>query len=83
MPKTRDRAIMRWLFFFAGVVALLVLWGGFTRLTRSGLSIVEWNPVSGALPPLSRAAWQGAFGAYRASGSEGSLALAWAGGFRI
>ena len=65
MPKTRDRAIMRWLFFFSGVVALLVLWGGFTRLTRSGLSIVEWNPVSGAVPPIGEAAWQQEFLKYQ------------------
>ena len=65
MPKTRDRAIMRWLFIFAGVVALLVLWGGFTRLTRSGLSIVEWNPVSGAVPPLGEVAWQQEFLKYQ------------------
>jgi cytochrome c oxidase assembly protein subunit 15 len=65
MPQTRDRGIMRWLFIFAAFVALLVLWGGFTRLTRSGLSIVEWNPISGALPPLGEQAWQQEFIKYQ------------------
>src|SRR5574338_736718 len=65
MPKTQNRAVMNWLFIFAGLVAFLVLWGGFTRLTRSGLSIVEWNPVSGAVPPLSHQAWQDEFTKYQ------------------
>lgn len=65
MPKTQNRAVMNWLFFFAALVALLVLWGGFTRLTRSGLSIVEWNPISGAVPPLSHQAWQEEFARYQ------------------
>ena len=65
MPRTKDRAVMNWLFVFALVVAFLVLWGGFTRLTRSGLSIVEWNPVSGAVPPLTQAAWQQEFIKYQ------------------
>jgi cytochrome c oxidase assembly protein subunit 15 len=56
---------MKWLFFFAGVVAFLVVFGGFVRLTRSGLSIVEWNPVSGSLPPIGEAAWQEEFAKYQ------------------
>jgi cytochrome c oxidase assembly protein subunit 15 len=56
---------MRWLFIFAFVVAFLVLWGGFTRLTRSGLSIVEWNPISGTVPPLGERAWQDEFIKYQ------------------
>jgi len=53
----RNRAVMNWLFVFAFIVAFLIIFGGFVRLTRSGLSITEWNPVSGALPPVSERAW--------------------------
>lgn len=65
MPKTQNRAIMIWLFIFAFTVAFLVLWGGFTRLTRSGLSIVEWNPINGAIPPFGEHAWQAEFNKYQ------------------
>lgn len=68
----RTRLVSTWLFVSAALVVTMVGVGGVTRMTRSGLSIVEWNPVSGALPPLSRAAWQEAFDAYRAS-PEGRL----------
>ena len=65
MPKTQNRAVMIWLFLFAFFVAFLVVWGGYTRLTRAGLSIVEWNPISGAIPPLSQQAWQEEFAKYQ------------------
>ncbi|HET9589997.1 MAG TPA: COX15/CtaA family protein [Anaerolineales bacterium] len=65
MPQTRNRAVMNWLFIFAAFVAFLVVFGGFVRLTRSGLSIVEWNPVSGAIPPLGEGAWQIEFTKYQ------------------
>lgn len=65
MPRTQNRLVMRWLFIFAGLVAFLVVFGGFTRLTRSGLSIVEWNPVHGAFPPLTEEAWMREFELYR------------------
>lgn len=65
MPKTQNRAVMIWLFIFAFFVAFLVVWGGYTRLTRSGLSIVEWNPISGTLPPLGEQAWQEEFLKYQ------------------
>jgi len=58
MPQTQNRAMMHWLFIFACIVAFLVVFGGFVRLTRSGLSITEWNPISGTVPPLSEEAWQ-------------------------
>ncbi len=61
------RALGRWLLFVAGLVALMVVVGGITRLTESGLSIVYWKPVSGILPPLSTEEWQRAFAAYRQS----------------
>ncbi len=65
MPKTQNRLVMYWIFAFASFAAFLVVFGGFVRLTRSGLSIVEWNPVSGALPPLSQQAWQQEFANYQ------------------
>lgn len=56
---------MKWLFTFASIVAFLVVFGGFVRLTRSGLSIVEWNPVSGAMPPIGQQAWEEEFAKYQ------------------
>jgi cytochrome c oxidase assembly protein subunit 15 len=61
------RAIALWLWLLAALVALMVLVGGATRLTDSGLSITEWAPVMGGMPPLSEADWQRAFDAYRAT----------------
>jgi len=65
MPQTKNHAVMNWLFTFSAIVALLVVFGGFVRLTRSGLSIVEWNPVSGSVPPLGKSAWQEEFTKYQ------------------
>lgn len=65
MPKTQNRAVMNWLFVFAFVVAFLVVFGGIVRLTRSGLSIVEWNPISGVIPPMSENAWAEEFAKYQ------------------
>jgi cytochrome c oxidase assembly protein subunit 15 len=58
--------IRRWLWLMAALVAAIVLVGGVTRLTGSGLSITEWRPISGVLPPLSDAAWLAEFELYRA-----------------
>ena len=55
MLKTQNTAVMKWLYVFAFVVAFLVVFGGFVRLTRSGLSIVEWNPISGEYSDTGRA----------------------------
>ena len=63
----RSRAVMNWLFIFAFVVAFLVVFGGFVRLTRSGLSITEWNPISGTIPPIGESAWQEEFVKYQAT----------------
>lgn len=60
-------AIGTWLFICSALVFVMVLLGGITRLTESGLSIVYWRPVTGWLPPLGDAAWAAAFDAYRAS----------------
>lgn len=65
MPKTKNKAVMKWLFIFSIVVASLVIFGGFVRLTRSGLSIVEWNPISGVMPPIGQQAWQEEFAKYQ------------------
>lgn len=59
--------VRRWLWFVAALVFLMVVVGGATRLTGSGLSITEWRPVTGAIPPLSDAAWALEFEKYRAS----------------
>ena len=66
-PSDREelRAIGRWLAAWATMVALLVLIGGATRLTESGLSITEWNPVSGSFPPISSRQWDDEFAKYR------------------
>ncbi|WFL78622.1 COX15/CtaA family protein [Altererythrobacter arenosus] len=58
-------AIANWLMVIAGMVVLIVMVGGITRLTESGLSITQWNPVTGVLPPLTDAAWQAEFDKYR------------------
>ena len=59
--------IRRWLWLVALLVFVMVVVGGATRLTGSGLSITEWRPVTGAIPPLSDAAWASEFEKYRAS----------------
>lgn len=62
---TPRHQIALWLFAVAGLIFLMVVVGGLTRLTESGLSITEWKPVSGALPPMSEAAWADAFQRYQ------------------
>ena len=59
-------AVRCWLWSVAGLIAIMVLVGGATRLTESGLSITEWKPVTGALPPLGEAQWSQAFEGYKA-----------------
>jgi cytochrome c oxidase assembly protein subunit 15 len=59
-------AIKLWLYAVAALVLAMVLVGGATRLTESGLSITEWQPVMGALPPLSETQWQAEFQKYQA-----------------
>ena len=61
----RPAAIANWLLAVAGLVFLMVVVGGITRLTESGLSITEWKPVSGALPPLTQKDWEQAFALYQ------------------
>ena len=59
------RAIAFWLLGVAGMVWFMVGLGGATRLTGSGLSIMEWAPIAGTLPPLSQAEWQRLYDLYR------------------
>jgi len=66
-PELHARAIRTWLLAVAGLVFVMVLVGGATRLTESGLSIVEWQPIAGTLPPLSPAEWQAEFEKYQAT----------------
>ncbi len=62
----RDEAAIRiWLFAVAGLVLAMVIVGGATRLTESGLSITEWQPILGAIPPLTEAQWLAAFEKYK------------------
>jgi len=66
VPAARsNRPIAVWLLLVAALVFLMVVVGGVTRLTRSGLSIVEWNPIMGAIPPLTEAQWEAEFEKYR------------------
>lgn len=65
MTDCDRRAVAGWLLVCAALVFAIVLVGGITRLTRSGLSIVEWQPLVGTLPPLSQADWEALFARYR------------------
>ncbi|MGE0062560.1 MAG: COX15/CtaA family protein [Xanthobacteraceae bacterium] len=60
------RAVRVWLYAVAAMIFLTLVVGGATRLTESGLSITEWKPVTGVLPPLTETAWQDEFTKYRA-----------------
>src|ERR1700712_5929716 len=60
-----SRAVRWWLITVAALIAIMVLVGGAPRLTESGLSIVEWKPVAGTLPPLNDGQWREAFEGYQ------------------
>ncbi len=63
----RPLAVSNWLLLVAALVFAMVVVGGITRLTESGLSMVRWEPISGAIPPMTEEAWQAEFDAYRAT----------------
>jgi heme a synthase len=71
MPRTisvtssSGRALRLWLLMVTGLIVAMILIGGATRLTESGLSIVEWKPLTGTVPPLSEGAWQTEFDKYK------------------
>jgi cytochrome c oxidase assembly protein subunit 15 len=64
-PAARPERLATWLLVVAAMIVAIVAVGGITRLTESGVSITEWKPVTGALPPLNEAQWQAEFDAYR------------------
>lgn len=65
MTRSRPLLLSNWLFAVALLVIVIVTVGGITRLTESGLSITEWKPLLGALPPLDQADWQAEFDRYK------------------
>ncbi|KAL2217530.1 cytochrome oxidase assembly protein-domain-containing protein [Thermoascus aurantiacus ATCC 26904] len=66
-PEVSDKVVAYWLLGSAASVFGIVVFGGLTRLTESGLSITEWKPVTGSIPPLSDEDWESEFAKYRAS----------------
>jgi len=67
IPQNSFILLSNWLFVTAGFVMVMVVLGGLTRLTGSGLSMVDWRPVTGFLPPLNEGQWQGVFDLYKVS----------------
>ena len=65
IPNRHSQIIGLWLIFCAAVVYFMIVVGGITRLTQSGLSMVEWSPIMGVLPPLGEAAWLDVFNKYK------------------
>jgi len=65
MNERSSKQVANWLLIGVGMIVVQVLLGGITRLTESGLSITEWKPITGALPPLNEAAWQAEFDRYK------------------
>lgn len=64
-PIPYDRSLATWLLICSALVLVVVVVGGITRLTHSGLSIVEWKPVLGVIPPITEASWRDAFEKYQ------------------
>lgn len=65
LSRARPRSVARWLLAVAALIVAMVVVGGITRLTESGLSITQWKPISGIIPPLTEAQWQAEFAGYR------------------
>lgn len=63
--QRNNKQVATWLLIGVGMIMIQVLLGGITRLTESGLSITEWKPITGALPPMNEAAWQAEFDKYK------------------
>ncbi|MGB5720399.1 MAG: COX15/CtaA family protein, partial [Woeseiaceae bacterium] len=63
--QKKNRVVANWLLVCCGLVFAMVVLGGVTRLTGSGLSMVEWRPIMGAIPPLSAEEWQEKFEIYQ------------------
>ena len=67
MTEKQNKAVTTWLFVVAGLIMFMVVLGGYVRLTRSGLSMVEWEPVMGVIPPIGEEQWQEEFAKYQAT----------------
>ena len=65
LEQRNNKLVAYWLLIGVGMIVVQVLIGGITRLTESGLSITEWKPITGALPPLNEASWQAEFDRYK------------------
>lgn len=65
LSQKDNQAVTRWLVVVCVLIMMMVVLGGTVRLTRSGLSIVEWKPISGVIPPIGEAAWQAEFAKYQ------------------
>ncbi|NCF21129.1 MAG: heme A synthase, partial [Haliea sp.] len=67
LQESRNRTVAYWLLLCCGLVFVMVVLGGVTRLTGSGLSMVDWRPLMGILPPIGDAEWQRVFEMYQQS----------------
>ncbi len=65
VSTARPATLARWLWCVAALIVAMVVVGGITRLTESGLSITQWKPISGIIPPLNQAQWQAEFANYQ------------------
>ena len=65
IQRKHDKQVAIWLFFVATVIFFMIILGGATRLTHSGLSMVDWNPIMGVVPPLNEIEWTGTFERYK------------------
>lgn len=65
MNTAANKIVSIWLFLVCACIVIMILFGGFVRLTRSGLSMVEWHVITGVLPPMGEVAWQESFAKYR------------------
>ena len=67
LPVLSPPPVAGWLIFSSVLVFAVIVVGGVTRLTESGLSITEWKPITGVIPPLSQAEWEEEFTKYKAT----------------
>ena len=67
MDDSTRRQVAAWLLLCCAMIFAMVILGGVTRLTGSGLSMVEWDPIFGIVPPLNEQQWEEVFAKYRAS----------------
>ena len=65
LQEKNNRQVAHWLLLGVAMIVIQILLGGITRLTESGLSITEWKPITGTLPPLNDAAWVAEFDKYK------------------